>query len=93
MDAEDNGQETEAQRIEAAIREHGFCVIEEEQMTKLFADAGTPTKLFVRLARLAHERKWSFEFQPNNGIVRIASLSELQSNGMNGMFSADDSSV
>lgn len=92
MDTQNNGHETEAQRIEAAIREHGFCVIKEEQINELFTDGDGNTRRFVLLARLAHERKWSFEFQPHNGVVRIASLPELETNGTDGVYSANGSS-
>jgi hypothetical protein len=80
-DSENTGQETEVQRIEAAIREHGFCVIKEEEIKQLFVDGDGDIKRFVLLARLAHERKWSFEFQPQDGIVRIASLPKLGADG------------
>jgi hypothetical protein len=70
-----NRTQAEVQRIEADIRDHGVCVIKEQQLKLLFADKECNSKLFVLLASLAREREWSLEFQPHNGDVRIAPLS------------------
>ncbi len=67
--------EEEVRRIEDAIRECGSCLIKEEQLPRLFASAESNSQRFMLLATLAHERAWSFEFQPHNGDVRIAPLS------------------
>ena len=66
--------EEEVRRIEEIIREYGSCLIREEQLPLLFASADSNSKRFVLLASLAHERAWSFEFQPHNGDVRITPL-------------------
>jgi hypothetical protein len=71
---------TDVERIDAIIEEFGFCLIKEEQLKLLFADEDSDSKRFVLLARLAHERAWSFEFQPHDGDVRIVSLSPVKTN-------------
>ncbi|MEY2497258.1 MAG: hypothetical protein QOD12_814 [Verrucomicrobiota bacterium] len=70
----------DVQHIDAIIKEFGFCLIKEEQLKLLFADEDSDSKRFVLLARLAHERAWSFEFQPHDGDVRIVSLSPIRTN-------------
>jgi len=62
------------QRIEAAIRETGFCLTNEKDLALLFGDEDAGLTKFPVLARLAHERKWSFEFHPHDGEVRIFPL-------------------
>jgi hypothetical protein len=66
--------EEEVRRIEEVIREYGSCLIREDQLPLLFTSADSNSKRFVLLASLAHEREWSFEFQPHNGDVRITPL-------------------
>jgi len=77
----------EMQRIAAVIKEHGFYLMKEDQLRRLFADGDGETKRFVLLASLAREREWSFEFQPHDGDVRIASLPAIKTNGSDGVFS------
>jgi hypothetical protein len=67
--------EEEVRRIEEIIREHGSCLIREDQLPLLFTSADKNSKRLELLASLAHERRWSFEFQPHNGDVRITPLS------------------
>ena len=64
-----NRLEIEVERIDAAIKERGFCLIEEKQL-RLFAEE---RKLFPFLADLARDRGWSFEFHPHDD-VRILPL-------------------
>ena len=66
--------EEEVRRIEEVIREYGSCLIKEDQLPLLFASADRNSKRLELLASLAHERRWSFEFQPHNGDVRITAL-------------------
>jgi hypothetical protein len=75
-----DGIETEARRIDAVIRDYGFCLMKEEQLKLLFPDEDSNSNRFLLLARLAHERDWSFEFQPHNGDLRFAPLSAVRSN-------------
>ena len=72
-----NGIETEVQRIEAVIGEHGSCLMKEERLKLLLPD-GDNSKRFLLLAKLAQEREWSFEFQPHNGDLRFAPLSAIK---------------
>lgn len=72
-----NGNEAEAQRIDAVIREHGFCLMKEEQLKVLFPDEDN-SKRFLLLVRLGQEREWSFEFHPHNGDLRFAPLSAIK---------------
>lgn len=72
------GIETNVELIEANIRDHGSCLMKEEELKILFPHADSNSKLFLLLASLAHERRWSFGFQPHNGDVRIASLFAMQ---------------
>jgi len=74
------GLEIEAQRIDAVIRERGFCLMKEEQLKLLFPDENCNSKRFLLLAALAYERGWSFEFQPHNGDLRFAPLPAVESN-------------
>jgi len=75
--------ELEVRRIDALIRKHGSCLLKESELKRVFAD-GDGSRPLARLARLAHEHQWSFEFQPHDGIVRIALLPALQVDGHNG---------
>ena len=75
--------ELEVRRIAALIREHGSCLLKENELKRVFAD-GDGTKPLARLANLAHEHEWSFEFQPHQGIVRIALLPAIHVNGQDG---------
>jgi hypothetical protein len=72
-----NETETEVRRIDAAIRECGFCLMKEEQLKLLFP-GGDNSQRFLLLATLAQEREWSFEFQPHNGDLRFAQLSTIR---------------
>jgi hypothetical protein len=67
--------EEEVRRVEAVIKECGACLIKEDQLPLLFTSADRNSKRLELLASLAHERRWSFEFQPQNGDVRITPLS------------------
>jgi hypothetical protein len=66
--------EEEVRRIEEIIGEHGSCLIREDQLPLLFSSADSNSKRLVLLANLAQARAWSFEFQPQNGDVRITPL-------------------
>jgi hypothetical protein len=70
--------EEEVRRVEAVIKECGSCLIREDQLPLLFTNADRNLKRLELLAGLAHERRWSFEFQPHNGDVRITPLSASQ---------------
>ena len=70
--------EEEVRRIEEVIREYGSCLIKEDQLPLLFTSADRTSKRLELLASLAHARRWSFEFQPHNGDVRITPLSASQ---------------
>lgn len=72
--------DVEVQRIDAAIRESGAFVMNEADLSLLFADGDSGSQRFPFLARLAREREWSFEFHPHDGEVRI---SLLPLNGLN----------
>jgi hypothetical protein len=72
------GIETEVRRIDAVIKEYGSCLMKEEELKRLFANGDNDKKRFLLLATLAHERGWSFEFQPHNGDVRVTSLPALK---------------
>ena len=74
------GIATEVQRIDAVIRDSGFCLMKEEQLKLLFPNEDSSSKRFLLLARLAHENEWSFEFQPHNGDLRFAPLPAVKSN-------------
>jgi hypothetical protein len=73
--------ETQTQRIDALIQEHGFCLMKEEQLKVLFPDEDCSSKRFLLLANLACEYQWSFEFEPRDGAVRIALLPPLETAG------------
>jgi hypothetical protein len=75
--------ELEVRRIDALVREHGSCLMKESELKRVFAD-GDGSRPLARLARLAHEHQWSFEFQPHDGTVRIALLPAIQANGQDG---------
>ena len=62
------------QCIETAIKEAGFCLVNEKDLALLFGGDGAGLTKFPILARLAHEREWSFEFHPQDGEVRISLL-------------------
>lgn len=64
----------EEQRIDTAIKEAGFCLVNEKDLALLFGDDGAGRTKFPLLARLAHEREWNFEFHPRDGEVRISLL-------------------
>jgi hypothetical protein len=81
-----SGTDMEIERIDAVIKECGFCLINEERLKLFFPDGDSNSKRFLLLANLAHERSWSFEFQLRNGDVRIASLPPIKTNGSVGAF-------
>lgn len=72
--------ELEVRRIDGLIREHGSCLLKENELKRVFAD-GDGTRPLARLANLAQEHEWSFEFQPHDGTVRIALLPAIQADG------------
>jgi hypothetical protein len=75
--------ELDVRQIDALIREHGSCLLKENELKRVFAD-GDGTGPLARLANFAHEHEWSFEFQPHDGTVRIALLPAIQALGQDG---------
>lgn len=72
--------ELEVRRIDGLIKEHGSCLLRENELKRVFTD-GDGIRPLTRLANVAHEHEWSFEFQPHDGTVRIALLPPVPIDG------------
>lgn len=82
----------EIERIAASIHKSGYCLLKEEKLRRILQDGDSPSARFQLLANLALQRRWSFEFRPHDGEVRIAALPLIQMEGNGGVGSRQKTS-